>query len=74
MLMHVVILTIPFSSRQQLVTLLGPKGSEVHKAAVIRDTIGIGDPVKDTSGLYLNILIKFMAVEVVLSHFFRHHY
>ncbi len=39
---------------------LGGKGTDCHAASIIGDTVG--DPLKDTAGPSMNILIKLMAV------------
>lgn len=55
---------------------LKAKGTELHDASVVGDTVG--DPFKDTSSVALNPIIKFttlfgvLAMEIAISEGFRH--
>ena len=58
-----------WDNAKKLIEGTGGKGTDIHKAAVVGDTVG--DPLKDTSGPALNILMKLMAIlSLVFADYF----
>jgi inorganic pyrophosphatase len=53
------------NTKKYISGVLKEKGTDHHKASVIGDTVG--DPLKDTSGPSLNILIKLTAIISVVT-------
>ena len=54
-----------WDNAKKLIESLGLKGTAVHEAAVVGDTVG--DPLKDTVGPSLDILIKIMSTVSLIS-------
>ncbi|MDR2748529.1 MAG: sodium-translocating pyrophosphatase [Bifidobacteriaceae bacterium] len=53
-----------WDNAKKLVEMDGLKGSEIHMASIVGDTVG--DPTKDTSGPALNALIKVVNMVAIL--------
>jgi K(+)-stimulated pyrophosphate-energized sodium pump len=58
-----------WDNAKEMIEQQGKKNTQEHAAAVIGDTVG--DPLKDTSGPAVNILMKLMAIiSLVFADFF----
>jgi K(+)-stimulated pyrophosphate-energized sodium pump len=58
-----------WDNAKKYLEMIGKKGTDVHKAAVVGDTVG--DPCKDTAGPSLHVLIKLLAtISLVLAPLF----
>lgn len=58
-----------WDSCKKLIEASGGKGSDLHKAAALASRCG--NPLKDTSGPALNILVKLMAIiSLVFADYF----
>merc|ERR550537_1654582 len=60
-----------WDNAKKFVEKSGAKGSEQHKNAVIGDTVG--DPLKDTSGPAINIVMKLSAIISLVFGSWIHH-
>ncbi|MBR3152920.1 MAG: sodium-translocating pyrophosphatase [Clostridia bacterium] len=61
-----------WDNSKKYIESLGKKGTNAHHAAVVGDTVG--DPLKDTVGPSLDILIKIMStVSLIMAAIFSHY-
>ena len=58
-----------WDNAKKFIEVEGKKGTDIHKATVVGDTVG--DPFKDTAGPSLHVLIKLLStLTLVLAPLF----